>query len=117
METKIATNIDTDVFYAVINFLKENGWKLTAEYDEKLFDKGVDFDFYRFEKDSEMVLMAWNNWFEGEIKASAKTLDEIAKHFKLILTFGAPEYLHDPDLISTMKGLIKIKKGTNWFRS
>ena len=116
METKIATNIDTDVFYAVINFLKENSWKLTAEYDETLFDKGIDFDFYRFEKDNETVLMVWNNWFEGEIKSTSKTLDEIAGHFKLILTYGAPEYLHKPNIIGDMKGLIKIKKGTDWFR-
>lgn len=116
METKIATNINTDIFYAVIKFLQENCWKLTAEYDEKLFDKGIDFDLYRFEKDKETVLMAWNNWFEGEIKATAKTLDQIAEHFKLTLTYGAPEYLHNTDIITEMKGLIKIRKGTNWFR-
>ncbi|WP_293313351.1 hypothetical protein [Pedobacter sp. UBA5917] len=110
METKIATNIDTDIFYAVVKFLRENVWKLTAEYDEKIFDKGIDFDLYRFEKDNETVLMAWNNWFEGEIKATAKTLDQIAEHFKLTLTYGAPEYLHKPNIISDMKTLIKIKK-------
>lgn len=110
METKIATNIITDIFYAVVEFLKENSWKLTAEYDEKLFDKGIDFDLYRFEKDNETVLMAWNNWFEGEIKATTRTLDEIAQHFQLTLTYGAPEYLHEPNIISNMTILIKIKK-------
>ncbi|GGH17957.1 hypothetical protein [Pedobacter zeae] len=116
MEIKIATNIDTDIFYASINFLKESSWRLTAEYDEKLFDKGIDFDFYRFEKDAEIILLAWNNWFEGEIKATTEILDEIAEQFNFTLEYGIPEYLHDQNLINAMKGLIKIKKGTNRFR-
>jgi len=110
MEIKIATNFNTEIFYAAIKFLKEKGWELTAEYDDKMIDKGIDFDFYRFEKDNGAILLAWSNWFEGEIKATAKKLDEIAKHFNLTLTYGAPEYLNKQNIINDMKPLIKIKK-------
>ncbi|WP_134204113.1 hypothetical protein [Pedobacter suwonensis] len=110
MEIKIATNIDTDIFYAVIKFLKENGWELTIEYDENLFDKGVDFDFYRFEKNTETVLLVWNNWFEGEIKATKEILNEIAKHFNCTLEYGIPEYLHEQNIINDLKPLLKFKK-------
>jgi hypothetical protein len=110
MEIKIATNVETEIFYAVIKFLKKSSWVLTAEYDERIFDKGIDFDLYRFEKDKETILLAWNNWFEGEIKATTKKLDEIAKHFNLTLEYGIPEYLHEQNIINDMKPLLKFKK-------
>src|SRR5690606_23135590 len=96
METKIATNIETEIFYSIIKFLKKNNWKLSVEYDDRIFDKGVDFDLYMFTKNDEQILLAWNNWFEGEIKATQKTLDEIADHFEFSLKFGEPEYLQKP---------------------
>ncbi|MEI9958157.1 MAG: hypothetical protein WDM90_18040 [Ferruginibacter sp.] len=72
IELNIATNIETDIFYSIIKFLKENDWELIAEYDENIFDKGIDFDLYQFSKIDETVLLVWNNWFEGEIKATEK---------------------------------------------
>lgn len=109
IELNIATNIETEIFYSIIKLLKENGWKLTAEYDENIFDKGIDFDLYQFRKKNETILLVWNNWFEGEIKATKKTLDEIADHFKIILKFGEPEYLHKPNIIDEMKVLLTFK--------
>jgi len=109
MEFEIATSIDTDIFYSIVDFLKKNEWKLTAEYDEYMFDKGIDFDLYQFNKDGETILLAWNNWFEGEIKATPKTLQEIAEYFKISLKFGEPEYLHMPNIIDDMKRLLKFK--------
>lgn len=108
--TKIATNIETGVFYAIVGFLKENGWKLTIEYDDRLFDKGIDFDLYQFTKNNEQILLAWNNWFEGEIKAAPETLNEIATHFGFALNSGAPEYVQQPDIIEAMKSVLKFKK-------
>ena len=109
MEFTIATNIETNIFYSTIKCLKENGWKLTLEYDERMFDKGIDFDLYQFNKDDQTILLAWNNWFEGEIKATKKILNEIAEHFKITLKFGEPEYLHNPDIVDEMKALLKFK--------
>ena len=109
-EVKIATNIETGLFYLIIEFLKNNNWNLTAEYDENIFDKGIDFDLYQFNKNDETLLLVWNNWFEGEIKARTKTLDEIAEHFKVILKFGEPEYVDNTNIIDEMKALLRFKK-------
>ncbi|SRR5690606_9367121 len=112
METKIATNIETDILYSIIKFLKKNDWKLTIEYSDEIFDKGIDFDLYQFERNNETILLVWDNWGEGEIKATTETLNEIAKHFKVILKFGKPEYLHKPDIIDEMKYLLKFKNSS-----
>jgi hypothetical protein len=106
----IATNIETRVFYSIIEFLKESGWTLTVEYDENIFDKGIDFDLYQFSKNNETILLAWNNWFEGEIKATEKTLDDIAEHFGIALKFEEPEYLQRQDIIEEMRKLLNFKK-------
>src|SRR5687768_1381007 len=97
-EVKIATNIETGIFYSIVEFLKGDNWILSAEYDENIFDKGIDFDFYEFCKGDEKIRLAWNNWFEGEIEARRETLNEIARHFKIDLKYNEPEYLHRPDL-------------------
>jgi hypothetical protein len=109
-EVKIATNIETDIFYSIIEFLKKNNWNLIAEYDENIFDKGIDFDFYQFCKDDETTTLAWNNWFEGEIKASDKVLNEISERFKISFKFGEPEYLQKPNIVDEMKSLLNFKK-------
>lgn len=36
MTVKIATDIETKLFFAIPNFLKEQGWQLTAEYKTNL---------------------------------------------------------------------------------
>lgn len=108
-EVKIATNIETDIFYSIIEFLKTDDWNLRAEYDENIFDKGIDFDFYELHKGNKKIRLAWNNWFEGEIEAGTETLNEIARHFRINLKYNEPEYLHRPDLINKMKDLIKRK--------
>jgi hypothetical protein len=110
LEIKIATNIKTEVFYDIVNFLKNNGWKLTIEYDENIFDKAIDFDLYQFTKNGETILLAWDNWFEGEIKSSIKNLEEMARLFQFTLKFGQPEYLHKPNIIDEKKSLLKFKK-------
>lgn len=109
-EVKITTNVETEIFYSIIKFLQENSWNLKAEYDENMFDKGIDFDFYELCKNDETITLAWNNWFEGEIKATSMTLNEIAEHFKITLKFGEPEYLHMPDIIAKMKPVLKFTK-------
>src|SRR5690606_11491441 len=108
MEVKIVTNIETYIFYSIIKFLRKNDWKLIAEYSDEIFDKGIDFDLYQFSKNNETILLVWNNWFEGEIKTTTETLDKIAEHFKIILEFGEPEYLHKPGIIDEMKSLLKF---------
>ncbi len=110
---KIATNIETDNFYSIVKFLKKNDWKLIAEYSDEIFDKGIDFDLYQFSKNNETILLVWNNWTEGEIKATKKILNEIAEHFNIIFKFGEPEYLHQPDIINGMINLLKFYNNSN----
>ncbi len=105
---KIATDIPTEIFYKIVKFLQQTHWKLKAEYD--IFDKGIDFDLYQFVKNEEVILMAWTNWFEGEIKAPAEILNQIAEHFKLTLNYGNPEYLHDMEIIEKRKNFLKFYK-------
>lgn len=81
-------NIETGIFYSIIEFLKKSNWDLAAEYDENFFDKGIDFDFYEFSKGDEKIRLAWNNWFEGEMQGTIKTLNEIAQHFKFDLKYN-----------------------------
>jgi hypothetical protein len=110
LEIKITTNVETSIFYSIIKFLKKNNWDLTAEYDENIFDKGIDFDFYELCKGDEKIRLAWNNWLEGEIQGTTVTLNEIAQHFKIDLKYNEPQYLHRPNLIDSMKNLISFKK-------
>ncbi len=53
-EIKIATNINTEIFYSIILYLKNNRWKVLIEYSNQLFDKGIDFDFYEMGKEIEL---------------------------------------------------------------
>ncbi|MDF2514821.1 MAG: hypothetical protein K0R59_117 [Sphingobacterium sp.] len=104
----IATGIDTEIFYSILDFLKQNRWKLDLEYDEKIFNKGIDFDLYQFSKDSDIITLAWDNWFEGEIKADKKILDELAHYFSFDLCYDESVYLHKIDLTDEMKGSIEF---------
>lgn len=106
MEIKIATDIPTEIFYKIVEFLQQTHWKLSAEYD--VFDKGIDFDLYQFVKNEDVILMVWTNWFEGEIKAPTEILNQIAEHFGLTLNYGNPEYLHDIEIIEKRKKLLRF---------
>lgn len=50
MNFKIITNIETDIFYLIINELVKDKWKIVCEYDNEVFDKSIDFDFYKLAK-------------------------------------------------------------------
>lgn len=110
METQIATGIGTDIFYSIIEFLKDNDWRLTAEYNEEMFDKGIDFDLYEFSKRDETVLLVWDNWLEGEIKATTETLRELEKQFETSFNYGEHGYLKNVNIIFEMQKLLKLKK-------
>lgn len=108
MEVKIATSIETKTFYSIIAFLKKENWKLKIEYDDKIFDKGIDFDFYQFDNNNETIQLAWSNWFEGEIKAKTTHLNLISTHFNFQLMYGEPEYLCHPKIEEELKKLLKF---------
>ncbi|MGE8429663.1 hypothetical protein [Sphingobacterium multivorum] len=104
----VATGINTDIFYSILNFLQQNQVKLDFEYDEKMFDKGIDFDLYQFSKEGEIILLVWDNWFEGEVKTTKKRLEELSSHFSFEVLDKETEYIHQIDLIQRMSKLIKF---------
>ncbi|GAB2842785.1 hypothetical protein [Ferruginibacter profundus] len=110
MDTAIVTNIETELFYSIIKQLTKTSWKITIEYSSNIFDKGIDFDFYQLEKESETIQMAWTNWFEGEIKAQRKIIQLIEKDFNVSFKIGEGEHLANENLIDEMKELLDFKK-------
>jgi len=54
--------------------------------------------------------LVWDNWFEGEMKASKKRLEELSGHFSFEIFDNGTESLHQPDLIQSMSKLIKFYK-------
>lgn len=109
METKIATTIDTELFYSIIKYLTKNGWRVSIEYSPKIFDKGIDFDFYQLEKNDETILFAWTNWFEGELKTSSTLVENIEQQFGIKFKFGEPEHLSKENIVKDMKELLDFK--------
>ncbi|UII21544.1 hypothetical protein [Fulvivirga ligni] len=87
----IAVNIATEKWNEVIEWLQNNGWRLTYKYEN--FDAGIDFDFIRLEKNKEKILMAWDNWFEGEIQCSENQLKMLAEQLSYDFKIGEPENL------------------------
>lgn len=111
----IATGIKTESWNQCIDELLNSGWKKTYKYDH--FDAGIDFDFIRLEKDNEKILLGWDNWFEGEIKAEQKHLDFLIQRTGIELRFGEPENLkktviamYDRPNIRTIKRLFNFFK-------
>lgn len=109
METRIATDIDTELFYSIIKYLTKTGWRVSVEYSTKMFDKGIDFDLYQLDKSSDTILFAWTNWFEGELKASSTTIDELEQQFDVKFKFGEPEHLNKQNIVEEMKELLDFK--------
>jgi hypothetical protein len=108
-EIKIATNIDTKIFYSIFLYLKNDRWKILIEYSDLLFDKGIDFDFYELGKENDRLQFAWSNWFEGEIKGDIHLLNEFSRFFNITFEYNNPEYLNRPNLINELKPLLTFK--------
>lgn len=106
MADRIATGIKTELWNLIIETLKKDKWKVTREYN--LFDKGFDFDFYELHKNGEEILFGWDNWFEGEIKASENRMLSLEHEFNTKFAYQNPENL-SPEKIESMKRMLKRK--------
>lgn len=109
----IATNITTEQFSQIIKFLQNNDWKVIASYDNKLYDKGIDFVFYQFRKDSGEILLAWDNWEEGEMQGSKEIINAIAQQIDISFCFGNPGYLHQEGVLDKMHPLLTYYQQTH----
>ncbi|GIJ93981.1 hypothetical protein CAPN001_13100 [Capnocytophaga stomatis] len=104
---QIATNIPTEIFYKIVDYLKENSWKLIAEYSPEIFDKAIDFDLYQFEKENETIQMIWDIWFEGEIKATPFVFKMLSSHLKYEFKYETSIHFHEDIFIKKSSLLMK----------
>lgn len=93
-KARIATGIETDLFYNILAFLQVNGWRLTAEYDPDIYDKAIDFDLYELGKGEESLLMVWDIWLGGEIRAQQTVFEELSAGLPCEFSFGQPGHFH-----------------------
>ncbi|WP_420571698.1 hypothetical protein [Kordia sp.] len=103
----IATEIPTSIWYEIIEFFKKSDWTVVTDYRQ--FDKGIDFDLYEFQKENEFVLCTWDNWFEGEIKASDNLSRTLEKEFQINFKFGILEHLGIENVEKFKSILTKMK--------
>lgn len=80
MELKEISNIKDDDQERLFKYVSENGWKKVYEYDN--FDAWIDHGEVRWERNNETLTYVWTNWFEGTLKGTEKTLNEIQKLFQ-----------------------------------
>lgn len=99
MSVKIATGIKTELWFLIVEYLKNENWSIVNEYN--LFDKGIDFDLYEFKKNNDKILMAWDNWMEGELKCTDENFMKLEKYFNTQFSFekGDKLYLSIPEII------------------
>ena len=102
---RTAIFLPTEQFNQVLDLLKKQGWKVCAEY-LGLLNKGIDFDFYILKKNGEEVLMAWDNWGEGAVKAGDDVFYFLEKSLENKFRFGTLHYFEE-DLPKIKKKLFR----------
>lgn len=88
---KVAININTDTWVEIINFLRSDGWVVTAKYYG--YDAGIDDDYWCLRKGFKKVEFGWSKLGEGEIKAKESIIKYIEDHLSLKFSFGSPSNL------------------------
>lgn len=102
---RTAIFIPTEDFNQVLDLLKKQGWKVAAEY-LAISNKGIDFDFYILKKRGEEVLMAWDNWGEGAMKATDDVFAFLERELGNEFRFGTLHYFEE-DLPNIKKKLFR----------
>ena len=76
-------NINTDTWHRVMEDLKAAGFEESYRYDG--IDAGIDFSRYELlnRADDELVVFEWDNWTEGEIKATPSRLEALREKYQL----------------------------------
>ena len=82
MATKI-TDISTELWHQIIEDLKASGFEETYRYDG--FDAGIDYNRYDLvnQADGEPITFEWDNWMEGEVKATRTRLEVLRETYNL----------------------------------
>lgn len=91
-------SIPTKIFDKVEVLLKNLNFKLVAEYDPKMYDKAIDFDYLKFIKDDKVVELIWDNWFEGEIKTDERLLNDLSKILDFDFIYDKPSLFKEYEI-------------------
>lgn len=59
----------------LLELLQDNGWEIISQYG--MFDKGIDYDWYRLKSDQGTIRMEWDNYMEWEVKTIQEILEYI----------------------------------------
>lgn len=110
----IAIGIKTENWNQCIEELLNSGWEKSYKYDQ--FDAGIDFDFIRLEKGNEKILLGWDNWFEGEIKAEQKHLDFLTKKTGIEFRLGEPKNKKAVIVMYDRPNIRSIRRLFNFFK-
>jgi hypothetical protein len=79
----ILKGINTDLGNSMLRDLKTDGWKVTSEYSDQMFDKGIDFDAYTLKRGGAKVELEWDNWKEWTITGPTAFLVGLAERYNL----------------------------------
>lgn len=76
-------DIETRKWREVIEDLKSQGFEEVYRYEG--FDAGIDYNRFELKEPGggEVVVFEWDNWTEGEIRASESRLEALREKFQL----------------------------------
>ncbi len=82
MSYKIET-IETELWHRIMDDLRGSGF--TEIYWYSGMDAGIDYSRYdlKSQADGELIVFEWDNWTEGEVKATAARLEALREKYKL----------------------------------
>ena len=76
-------DVNTDLGNHILRDFKSEGWKVTSEYSDQMFDKGIDFDAYSLKRDGVKIEFEWDNWEDWIITGPAEVMSELAQRYSL----------------------------------
>lgn len=76
-------NIKTETWHQIIEDLEGMGFEVTYLYGG--MDAGIDYSRYDLmnRADGEVIVFEWDNWAEGEIKATPSRLEALRERYQL----------------------------------
>lgn len=74
----ILEDIETQAGYSLLKALINEGWEVTSQYSDQMFDKGIDFDAYTLQRNSDKIEMEWDNWTEWTLSGPRDVITKIA---------------------------------------
>lgn len=82
MQYKIE-NIKTETWHRIMEDLKAAGFEEIYCYAG--MDAGIDYSRYDLlnRADGEVIIFEWDNWAEGEVKATPSRLEEVSEKYRL----------------------------------